>query len=268
MANPKQIRFWAEKLKELSQNDPYSMYTYYTALIAADWWEGSVREVLTNDSKRKDEAILTGDSAVISQALMSLSEYYHRIDKPDSSVYWAKQMYDYTTNFNKISYVLRSISYKPETAPEMRAIFDSLVTDFKARMPREIWGLMTSFGNYFDAILVHDTATQIESFKEINEISTDNHGEQAYQLGRLLILFGQYKEGIPYVDQFVEGEYRSNDAYRYLSCQWLLGRAYEGLGDNQKAVEHYQVVMKYWGKADVQIEQLKDSRERLAKLTS
>lgn len=268
LANPKQIRYWAEKLKQQDPENPYNLYTYYTALIAADWWEGSIKHVITNVEKRKDEAMLTGDSAIIAQALLGMSEYYHRIDNGDSSVYWAKQAYHYTTNVNGIAYVFRSIGYKPETAPEMRVIFDSIATDFKAKMPREVWPLITSFGEYFDAIIAHDTATQIECFKTINSIGSDPHGEQAFQLGRLLILFREYQEGLPYIEQFIDGEYRTNDAYRYLICQWLLGRAYEGLGEIEKAVEHYNVVMKYWGNADVQIEPIIDTREHLAKLTS
>ena len=268
MADPKKIRYWAEKLKDQAPDEPYNLYTYFTALMAADWWEGSFKHVVATMLKRNEQALLTGDSAVVSQSLQGISEYYHRIDKADSSLYWSKEAYDYTKSFDRISYVFRSISYEPSTAPEMRAIFDSIVTDFKAKMPREVWGLMTAFGDYFDAIIAHDTVAQIESFKSINEISSDQHGEQAFQVGRLLILFGKYDEGIPYVEQFIEGEYRSNDAYRYLICQWLLGRAYEGLGENQQAIEHYNVVMKYWGKADIPIEPITDTRERLARLMS
>lgn len=56
--------------------------------------------------------------------------------------------------------------------------------------------------------------------------------------------------------------------YRYLTCQWLMGRAYEGLGETAKAVEKYEEFLKYWSEADIQIKSIKDAKERLARLRS
>ena len=68
--------------------------------------------------------------------------------------------------------------------------------------------------------------------------------------------------------KFLEGEYLSNNAWRYLNAVYYVGRAEEGLGDTAGAIRRYQEVLKYWGEADIQIEPIREAKERLARLTS
>lgn len=48
---------------------------------------------------------------------------------------------------------------------------------------------------------------------------------------------------------------------------YYLGQAYQDVGRNKDAADSYSTFLKFWGDADVQIDEIKDAKARLAKLT-
>ena len=176
--------------------------------------------------------------------------------------------YHYAIDFNKMDYVLEMIELDPAYDTIVRPIFDSFAIEFRDRMPREIWGMVDAVEIMYQGYMDKDTAKLIQSFRMITEHGTNRHNENSYQLGKYQILFGEYAEGKKLIEQFIQGQYRSNNGNRFLACQWLLGRAYEGLGETTKAIEKYEEFLGYWGKADIQIKSIRDAKERLAKLSS
>ena len=54
----------------------------------------------------------------------------------------------------------------------------------------------------------------------------------------------------------------------YLLDVYYLGRAYEGLGMTDEAAARYTEVLRYWGRADIELDEIADARARLARLTS
>lgn len=268
LGDPTKARQWAEKLRELDPDDPYNLSSYYNYLANADVFEGKFGQAKLHLFNRYEQALAANDSTRIFATLNGLSDYYRRFEQLDSMAIWETEAYRYAIGYNRISYVFRMIAYDPSTEARIRPLFDSITADFKEIMPREIWGITDAHELMFDAILAHDTAQQIESSRQVTKIANDRHGEATFELGQLLILFGEYAEGKALIEQFTVGQYRSNNAYRYITCQWLLGRAYEGLGETDKAVKKYEVFLKYWAEADIQIKSIKDAKERLARLRS
>ena len=60
----------------------------------------------------------------------------------------------------------------------------------------------------------------------------------------------------------------STSAIRNFILHYYLGIAEQGLGNEDKAAEHYRELLRYWGDADLELKQIKDARQRLARLTS
>lgn len=245
LGDPTNAQQWAEKLRQLEPDDRYNLFNYYSFLRNADVMEGHFQQAKVNLVKQYEQALAVSDSSMIFRALNSLSDYYRRFEALDSMVIWETEAYRYAKDYNRISYVLRMIAYDRSTEARIRPLFDSIRTDFKEKMPREIWGIADAHEIMFDAILSNDTAKQIEASRQIVEVANEYHGDDAFELGRLQILFGEYAEGKELIEQFVQGQYRTNNAYRFLTCQWLVGRAYEGLGETDKAVEKYNEFLKF-----------------------
>jgi hypothetical protein len=67
---------------------------------------------------------------------------------------------------------------------------------------------------------------------------------------------------------FVEGNERSSSGFIYILAQYYLGLANEGLNRKEDAITNYSEVLKYWKNADIETKELKDARERLARLSA
>ena len=79
---------------------------------------------------------------------------------------------------------------------------------------------------------------------------------------------GEYEEGKNLLEKNVEGQFKTSDAYLFQMSTYYIGRALEGMGLEREAVDHYSDFLKYWSGADIQIEAIRDARERLSTLTS
>ena len=54
----------------------------------------------------------------------------------------------------------------------------------------------------------------------------------------------------------------------FVRLHYYLARAYQDVGRNSDAEKSYERFLHFWGDADVQIEEIKDAKERLARLRS
>ncbi len=84
----------------------------------------------------------------------------------------------------------------------------------------------------------------------------------------ILIARGEYQAGIDILQKLVSGEEESAGGFGYPLSLYHLGKAFEGLGKRAEAKRYYTEVLKYWGNADIQFKEIRDTKERLAKLTS
>lgn len=261
-----EARQWAEKFKQTDPNDRYILTDYHGYLLNLDSWEGKFQSSLDHRGKQLELACRGGDTALVFALLNQLSDNFRRLEMPDSMLVYETEGYRWAVGFNTISYPLRMIQYDPSLEPEVRPILDSSLEDFRARTPKEFWPVAQSQEMLFNGYLNHDTALLISSNRLLIATIASQVGDNEFELGRLLVLTGQYEEGIELLSLFLDGPFRSNNAYRFLVSTYLVGRAREGLGRTEEAAEHYREVLKYWDKADIQIQPIVDSRRRLARL--
>ena len=79
---------------------------------------------------------------------------------------------------------------------------------------------------------------------------------------------GRYAEGVETLQPLISGEQATTNGYQYLTATYYVGLANEALGNTVAAKEQYEEVMKFWGKPEIETAEIKDARERLARLTS
>ena len=84
----------------------------------------------------------------------------------------------------------------------------------------------------------------------------------------MLIMTGHFEEGREILGNQLQGSEETTGAWSYLMSHYYLGIAEEGLGNRDKAVEHYREMLRYWNDADRQIDEIVDARRRLDRLTS
>jgi len=139
---------------------------------------------------------------------------------------------------------------------------------FKSRVPSEMWYLGDILQNVFDGLCVSDTAMMISAMAELLAKTTQNRNGNLFVIGHLEVLTGQFEQGKEHLLQVISGDDETTNGLRYLRAVYYIGVANEGMGNTDEAVTNYQEVLKYWGDPEIEIKEIKDTRERLDRLTS
>lgn len=259
---------YLEIYRQRSGNDPYNLMTYAYAKGDLANWQG---RFLDNNARRHDAIKLakeTGDSNLITSALVSMGNYQSRIGNSDSAIVYFKKSLDHVQNFGmRASVPISIVGEDPSTEDEIRPIFESAVEDFRARVPSNLFFLASAMEKMFNGLAKSDTALYIEGNREILQLgqaSTSNERE----LGIVLILTGKYREGIEYLKPQVEGNEASSSGFHYPMLNYYLGLAHDELGEDREAVKYFEEMLRYWNEPQVIFKEIKDARERLARLRS
>ncbi len=259
---------YLERVKEKFGDDPYLMGDYYGALANLEEWHGKFKASLRLHYRALEQAYRTNDSAVISNELSSLFIAYRRYEMPDSAAYYARESYKWAISTQRLSFPLRLVSIDSSFRHEAEPLLNKLVEDLKAQFPSEMWSLTENVEKLFHAYAQCDTAALIEVLKDLAVQQNQLHGSNMMDAGIMMALTGRYQEGLDVLEQFVSGPYETTNAYRYFEVIHARGVANEGLGNIDKAIENYREVLRYWGKPDIELKIIKDTRKRLANLTS
>ena len=267
MRNFDEARQHAETLREVAGDDPFGL-SYYHALVAnINTWQGKFKEGMSDRFALLESTKAMQDTAQVFGVLSSISDYYRRFGMLDSMDVWEAEAYLWATGFNRISYPLRLIAFFPEREAELRPIFEELMEDYRARLPRDYWGTADGLEMLFEAFLAGDTARMIDGIRTVIAATTDQSSENVFELGMLLIWAGEYDEAKELLSRFLQGNFRTTDAWRHQISTYYVGRANEGLGLTREAIENYREFLKYWGDADIQIKEITEAKERLTRLT-
>jgi len=97
-----------------------------------------------------------------------------------------------------------------------------------------------------------------------NDVTSQNR----WNLGVMHVQFREYEAGIKILQEFVDAEDQSHNAYVYLLAKYYLGVANQALGNSNEAVENFTEMLTYWTDPDIETKEIKDARKRLAELTS
>jgi tetratricopeptide (TPR) repeat protein len=217
--------------------------------------------------KRLEQVKKAGDSTYVTQVYMQISSLYEHIGMLDSATYYSHRSYEWAPPLMRLNHPLRLVEIDPANADTARPLFEYALMDFKSRLPEQIWPLVFAIQEAFEAHVARDTAAIADAMLHIYENSPGGGSGNHIDAGIYAIMAGQYKRGRDILAQYI-GDNMSTSAIRNFNLQYYLGVAEEGLGNADEAAGHYRELLRHWGNPDVEIEEITDARQRLARLTS
>jgi tetratricopeptide (TPR) repeat protein len=263
-----QARMYLERIREAYSDNPYHMDNCYSWLSNLLFWKGKFKTGMTYRFKALESALATGDSTLIFSDYGVISEYYKRFGMPDSAVYYIRQGSKYASAFGNFNLPMQLISIDTSYAAEARPLFQEALNDLRGRVPQELFTLADALQDAFDAHATLDTAALIEANKRIVQMQLAGSDVNTQSLGVLQIEYGQYEEGRKLLEPFLSGDDETTSGYNYPRDLYLVGVADQQLGDLDKAEKSFTEFLSYWGDPEIELPEIKDARERLARLKS
>ncbi|MBN1211852.1 MAG: protein kinase [candidate division Zixibacteria bacterium] len=258
---------YAEMIRENYANDPYNMIIYYGFKENLAYWRGQFKKAGDFQRGAIDEARKTGDSVQIYNQMSGLASYLEDIaGQTDSALALERNAYKWAQKFQPINHAFKMVQFDVTTAPEVKQMFYDKVQEFKASLPKEMWSLIDNLSVMFEGLLNRDTAKVITAYEEMMKNPNQVSSGDKFEYGKLLVLNGQYEKGIEILNKMTSGIDVTDRALRYLKSRYYIGRAEESLGHTDRAAENYREVLKYWGKPDIELEEIADTRIRLNRL--
>ncbi len=144
----------------------------------------------------------------------------------------------------------------------------AVMAEARVRLPGETWPLADAIEQLFMAYRKTDTASIIAAQLKIAELSPGSSDGSKREAGYLAVKTGRFEEGKKLLQSLTPGQSVSWSGFVFPMHHYYLGLAEEGLGNPQAAVKHYQEMLKYWAKPDLELPEIKDARARLAQLGS
>jgi serine/threonine protein kinase/tetratricopeptide (TPR) repeat protein len=258
---------YVKLLKERHGDDPYQMSDYYEYLARLDIWKGRFNSAISNLKQSGMYAIKTGDSLKIMRQYYDVSEYSFEFGQPDSAVAYAEMANNWSPERLILNYPLILIEYGPEFEDKARPILDEGIKNLKATFPQELWGLLDLLEESFNAQVRADTNSQIDIIKALGEQYDQSGTENMEELGRLLVLSGRYEEGLEFLNRITTGLDQTANGFYYIRSLYYIGMANEALGNIPEAISAYEEILRFWNKADIELDFVRNTRDRLARLT-
>ncbi len=257
-----------EQISEGHNDDPYVMMDYYGYLANLANWQGRFVDALKYEIEALEQARISGDSTRISNHYLAIATTYEDIGKPDSAVYFSSESYRWASNFQKLNHPFLMVAIDPNYDSVARPMFTSAVREFKSRLPSEMWELVDNLTESYEGYATSDTARIIEGFKRLADSPTQRSTQNLFQTGRYSVAAGDFEQAKQYLEPIVSGPYVTTDGFYFLRSLYYLAVANEELGDVATARKQFAEILKYWANPQIELKEIKDTRERLARLTS
>jgi tetratricopeptide (TPR) repeat protein len=260
---------YLNRYRESVGDDPYRLNTYYSHRANLANWKGQFRDAIDYTHKGLQQTMLTGDSTLVRGKYSTLYSLYYYFGKPDSALWAADRLMDWASGFNRIDGVLKYAEISPEKCDSVRPMFEEIVTDFRTRMPPGIWPLIDNLEKVYDAQCELDSARLASALLGLADAQQPGQGTGNRRAAAIIqVKIGRYREGLEGLKPYLTGEEQITSGFTYPLILYYTGVAEQELGDRNAAVDHLQEMLHYWGNADIQFDELKDARRRLAQLTS
>ncbi len=244
------------------------MGDYYEYLARLHIWEGKFNNAIDNLKQSALYAEKTGDSLRMMRQYYDLSEYYFEFGFVDSAVAYAETAHKWTPERLILSYPLALIEFGAEYEEKARPVLDEGIRNLKIIFPQELWGLLDLLEASFNAQVQADTSGLIDNIRALAEEYDQGGSENTEELGRLLVLSGRYEEGLEFLNKITTGLDQTTNAFYYIRSLYYIGMANEALGNTPRAISAYEEILRFWNKADIELDFVSDTRQRLARLTS
>lgn len=255
-----------ELIKEKFGDDPYYLDDYYYRLANLDVWEGKLKASLKEREKALEVRMETGDTSLVLSAYNSLGRNNYLFDFKDTAFYYLEQGNKWNNSFQNFEYYFLALSIDLSLAKKLKPVFDENMTLFRSKIPSSLWYIADNLEEMFDSFVAADTARLIDALIAAN--SRQNNPNENRGIGMYQILIGRYQDGIESINKSELATDKTSNAYMYVSSHYYLGIAEEGLGNTAKAIDHYEIVLNYWGEADLETELILDTKKRYKSLTS
>jgi tetratricopeptide (TPR) repeat protein len=259
---------YLEKLRQYHGSDAYVMADYYAELANLDMWKGQFHSAMDNYFRTVEAYLTTGDSTLVSSTYATISNQYQRFGMSDSAIYYSYQSYLWGNLFNRLDYPITMAAVSAPVDDSILYLFKDLIADAAARLPEGMVPLAEGVRMIFRGHNTGDTSLVIEGLKTVINNSSGGQPSNERRIGALSVMIGRYQEGIDYMEKYVESRNMTRTGYDYLSTRYYLGVAEQELGHNTKAAEHFREMLRYWGDPEIELKEIKDARQRLARLTS
>ena len=258
---------YTEMIRTYYTDDPYNMILYYGFKENLSYWRGQFKEAGEYQRRAVEQARISGDSSQVYNQMSGLASYLKNIvGQTDSALALEREASKWAQKFQLLSHAFKMVQFDITTAPEVEKMYYDKIQEFKASTPKELWPLADNLTAIFEGVLNHDTAGVIATYVDMLKNPEQKNSADKYEMGKLLVLIGRFEEGVELLSQLTSGVDETSSATRYLKARYYIGRAEEGLGHTDKAVECYREVLKYWGKPDIELDEIADTRKRLNQL--
>ncbi|HOP07499.1 MAG TPA: protein kinase [candidate division Zixibacteria bacterium] len=260
--------YYNDMLYEIHGSDPYTAVGYYRIAANLEYWKGHFIKGLDTLKRGLDIILSSGDSSQIASWYQTLATNYEDLEMPDSAFKYLMEGYPWADRFSGIDYPIVLVRLSTANDSIAAPMLEKQINQFKVRVPQELWPLADLVEMGYRAVKNQDWDSVVVMMRKMDE-EFNNAGTGTYiREGQLLVILNRFEEAtVPLISVTETSEATSSGLY-WVKARYWLGRAYEGLGQNDEAVAAYRDVIKYWDKADIQLEELKDSRQRLKKLAA
>ncbi|MCP4705942.1 MAG: hypothetical protein GY865_15190, partial [candidate division Zixibacteria bacterium] len=249
-------------------DDPYVMIGYYNHLANLAFWKGRFLEGIDFQKQALEQSYLTNDSMRISLGSSRIARHLYKFGLVDSAMAYAENGYKWANRFLSLSYPLFLIRHDASNEAITRPMLETGVEKLKANLPQELWGLADLIEARFNACVVADTNKKIEIGQKLAEDYGSDDADNRERLGKLMVLSGRYEDGLAMLGRNNSGVDETTQAVYFLFSNYYMGIANEALGYIPEAIANYEEVLKYWNNTDLEFDMIKDTRQRLARLSS
>ncbi len=263
-----QAQVFADSLRVASESDPYKLTSYYDRMANLSTWAGQFRQALQYYRQALDLMVSAKDSLNTAIAYSNLSDAYQYAQIYDSALVYARKAESLSVGGQFPNLPLTAVEIDPKNESWARPLMEKWSNKFRGTVPKDLWAITDALQQLFDADVKRDTAQMVKALQYLIKVQGEQAGTgNRRSLAQLMVANGQYKEGKQALQGYISGANVATEAYSYMSALYYLGRAEEGLGDRKQAATDYQEFLKYWGRADIELPQIKDVRARMARLT-
>jgi tetratricopeptide (TPR) repeat protein len=257
-----------ENYKQLDPGNLYDMVDYYEQMATLAIWNGKFRAALQQYDRMADAAKQLGDSGILANTLQTVARGYLHCGITDTGLKLYEESYRYRTANMFSNYALVLVEHDHSKADQARKMFREDIAQFKSRIPSELWGITDGLEKIFEGLAKPDTVLLLEGYRDLIKTQQQGNSGNDREMAYILIRRGSYQEGIDILKRFVSGQEESSGGIGYPMALYYIGIGYEGLGNKAEATKYFSEMLKFWGNADIQIDEIKDAKARLAKLTS
>jgi tetratricopeptide (TPR) repeat protein len=259
---------YVEMMKPSDKNNSRLLTDYYNNKANINIWKGQFKSALENYFDVVDLLIPTKDSSLIRQSLYSIGQLYERIGDNKNALKNYFESSKYALNLDLIDFPLKAVKLDPENKDNYRIQFKAYLNEFRQRLPSELLSISEVLNEMFEANATYDTTRLIKASETLVNSQIGNNNSNKFNLGEIYLQISELDKAEKYLLPLIEGQDQTTNGYNRIMTYYYIGRVNEEKGNDESAKNYYLQFLKYWRNADIQLDEIKDAKIRIASLTS